>query len=49
MLSGNVDGAVEAGPATDWIERYWNEKLDRRPKREGMKALGLLEQMFSLN
>jgi hypothetical protein len=50
MLNENVYEAVDAGPASDAIERYWQEKLDRRPRREGMDAAAvLLEQMLSLN
>jgi hypothetical protein len=41
--------ALEAGPATEWIERYWQDKLDRRPRREGMESKSPLEQMLSLN
>ncbi|MBN1896907.1 MAG: hypothetical protein JW789_04260 [Candidatus Aenigmarchaeota archaeon] len=43
-----VMDAVEAGPVTRQIERYYQEKLDERPGRNGPNA-GLLEQMLSLN
>jgi hypothetical protein len=47
---GMIYEAVQAGPVTDWIERYYQEKLDRRPKNGGMDAAaGLLEQMLFLN
>ncbi len=49
MIDETLYEALEAGPASDWIERYWIDKLDRRPKRERMEALGLLEQMLSFN
>ncbi len=46
--TGNLE--VEAGPASDWIERYYQEKLDRRPKRGGMEAAcTLLGHMLYLN
>ncbi len=44
---------VQAGPASDAIERYWQEKLDKRPRRqegaEGAEAMSLLEHMLSMN
>jgi len=40
--------SMEAGPATRQIERYYREKLDRRPGRSGPGA-SLLGQAFALN
>ncbi len=48
-MNGNIIETVDAGPVTRWIEKYYEEKLDRRPQKTGGPSAGLLEQMFSLN
>jgi len=47
-MLGDMPVATEAGLVARQIERYYQEKLDRRPDRNGPGAL-LTEQMFSLN
>ncbi len=48
FMNKYVMDAVEAGPVTRQIERYYQEKLDKRPGRNGPSA-SLFEQMLSLN
>jgi hypothetical protein len=39
MASGDAIGdGVESGIITKWIERYYEEKLDKREKRSGPGA-----------
>ena len=47
-MNSEISETIEAGPVTKWIERYYQEKLDKRPGRNGPTA-SLLEQMYSLN
>ena len=50
-------GSVEAGPVIDWIEKYYEEKLDKRDRSRkpgaemNMKRYprAMLEQMMYLN
>ncbi len=51
-----MEKGVDIGPITKWIERYYEEKLDKRDKRSGpgayMKtriAMQFLEQQLYLN
>ena len=48
ISEAEIAQAVEMGLITKSIERYYEEKLDKRPRRDGFTA-SLAEQMFALN
>jgi hypothetical protein len=53
-IGNEAESGVENGPITKWIERYYEEKLDKRDKKSGPgaypgKAKGLLAQLLYLN
>ncbi len=52
-LMNESPGEVDAGIVTKWIERYYEEKLDKREKKGGVSAKArsnpFLAQLFYLN